>query len=238
MNLKLLLRGLLLIASLVAFGFLLEATQLSSALDKSWIDADVRGQGVYGELMFLAVGALFTGFGLPRQIIGFLGGYAFGFAYGSVLAVLATLLGCVLAFYYARVLGRELVAAKFPKRINRLDNFLRDNPLSMTLLIRLLPVGSNLLVNLAAGVSRIGAVAFFLGSAIGYIPQTMAFTLAGSGVADDPGLRISLGVVLFVVSGMIGVYLYRISRHSKAFDDETEMQLSETQLGDTAADGE
>lgn len=227
MSLKVLFRGLVLIVSLVAFGFVLKTTQLGGALDKAWIDSDIRGQGMYGEFIFIAVGMAFTGFGLPRQIIGFLGGYAFGFVYGSVLAVLATVGGCVVAFLYARLLGRDLVARKFPAKIKSIDDFLHDNPLSMTLLIRLLPVGSNLAVNLAAGVSSVRPAPFFLGSAVGYIPQTMVFTLAGSGIALDPELRISLSVALFILSGIIGVALYRKHRHGKTFDDEVEMQLGE-----------
>lgn len=223
MSFKALFRGLIMIASLVAFGFLLK----TSHLDKSWIDADVRGHGIYGDLLFIAVGTVFIGFGLPRQIIGFLGGYAFGFAYGSALAMLASVIGCIASFFYARLLGREFVASRFPAKIKSVDDFLHDNPLAMTLLIRLLPVGSNVVVNLAAGVSGVRAFPFFLGSAIGYIPQTLVFTLAGSGMTLDPALRISLSVALFVFSGIIGVYLYRKHRHGKTFDKDIEVKLGE-----------
>ncbi|OHC76215.1 MAG: SNARE associated Golgi protein [Rhodospirillales bacterium RIFCSPLOWO2_12_FULL_58_28] len=223
MNLNALFRGLIMIASLVAFGFLLKTAHL----DKAWIDAEIRGHGAYGDLLFIAVGVLFTGFGLPRQIIGFLGGYAFGFAYGTALAMLASVISCVASFFYARLLGREFVASRFPAKIRSVDDFLHDNPLAMALLIRLLPVGNNLVVNLAAGVSGVRAIPFFLGSAIGYIPQTIVFALAGSGMDLDPELRISLSVALFVLSGIIGVHLYRKHRHGKTFDKDIETKLGE-----------
>ncbi len=224
-NAKVYIRGLVLIASLVAIGFLFEATRLGTAFDRAWIDSEIRGQGMVGQMLFLAAAAVFTGFGLPRHVVGFLAGYAFGFVTGTVLTLVATLTGCVMAFHYARFLGRELVASRFPARIRGIDGFLRQNPFSMTLLIRLLPVGSNLAVNLAAGVSSVRPLPFLAGSAAGYIPQAVVFSLAGSGLTLEPGPRIGLSVVLFVVSGAIGIHLYRKHRHGKTFDEAVDRQL-------------
>jgi len=225
MSVRLILKALVLFASIVALGIVLKATEIGTALDKAWIDTAVRGQGVTGEVVFLVVGALFTSLGLPRQVICFLAGYAFGFVIGTGLALVATLAGCASTFAYARLLGRDLVAARFPARVKRIDDFLGDNPLSMTLLIRFLPVGSNLITNLAAGVSRVPALPFLAGSAIGYVPQTVVFALLGSGVAVDPALRVGLSAVLFVVSGVLGVYLYRRFRHGRTFDDDLDRDL-------------
>ena len=79
----------------------------------------------------------------------------------------------------------------------------------MTLLIRLLPLGSNLVTNLVAGVSSVRATAFITGSMVGYVPQTIIFALLGSGISLEPELRITLSAVLFVLSGALGYYLYR-----------------------------
>jgi uncharacterized membrane protein YdjX (TVP38/TMEM64 family) len=80
------------------------------------------------------------------------------------------------------------------------------------MLIRLLPVGHNLATNLVAGVSSIPAAPFFLGSAVGYLPQTLVFALIGSGVQTDPLLHTVLGVTLFLASGVFGAWLYRRQR--------------------------
>jgi uncharacterized membrane protein YdjX (TVP38/TMEM64 family) len=219
MNPRVLLRGLLFILSMLALGYLLESTQLGELLDKAWIDTQVRGKGLAGEMLFVGMGMVFTAVGLPRQALSFLAGYAFGFLYGGLLGLLVTVLGCMLSFYYARLFGRRLVQSRFPGRIRKLDDFIHDNPLSMTLLIRLLPVGSNLITNLMAGVSSVRGTPFFTGSALGYIPQTLVFALIGSGINLDPTVRISLGVALFLLSAVLGVYLYRRYRHGKTLDD-------------------
>jgi uncharacterized membrane protein YdjX (TVP38/TMEM64 family) len=212
------LRGLILIATFVALGYLVKATGLDHVLDQGWIDREIRGRGPGGELLFVALGAVLTAIGFPRQAVSFMGGYAFGLVTGSALALAASAAGCVMAFAYARLLGRSLVRDRFGARVRRLDAFLHDYPFSMALLIRLLPVGSNAVTNLAAGVSGIGAVPFVAGSVIGYVPQTVIFALLGSGIHLEPSLRIGASVVLFVVSGMLGVWLFRRYRKSRALD--------------------
>ncbi len=225
MKIKLILRGLAVLLSLAAIGMLARWSGLGDLLDQSWIDSEVRGKGLNGELLFVGIGTLATAVGLPRQIVAFMGGYAFGLAWGTLLGTLATLLGCLAAFVYARLLGRALVAQRLAGRIAKVDAFVRDNPFTMTLLIRLLPVGSNVATNLAAGVSSVPMLPFLLGSAVGFVPQTAVFALVGSGINVDPVWRIGLGVLLFVVSGALGVYLYRRLRHGKVYDAELEREL-------------
>ena len=218
-------RGLIWILSLAAVGYAIKTTGLGSSIDKAWIDNDILGHGISGELLFTGVSLLFTAVGLPRQVICFLGGYAFGLVEGTILALLGTVLGCIVAFFYARILGRDFVASRFPGRVKNIDVFLSDNPLSMTLFIRLLPLGSNLVTNLAAGVSSVSAAPFIQGSAIGYLPQTLVFALVGSGVSVDPELRIAISVILFVISGIIGVSLYRKNRQGKSYDSNVEHKI-------------
>lgn len=219
---RIFLKGLVFIALLVGVAYLFEVTKLGSLLDKNWIDAQVRGQGVSGDLLFVAVGAMITAVTLPRQAVSFLGGYAFGFGLGTLLSVLATTCGCVIDFFFARWFGRDLITARFPNKIRRIDDFLHENTFGMTLLIRLLPVGNNTVTSLAAGVSRVRAVPFILGSGLGYVPQTVVFALIGSGIGIDPTVRIGLGVALFLLTGVLGVYLYRRFRHGRHLDAELE----------------
>jgi uncharacterized membrane protein YdjX (TVP38/TMEM64 family) len=231
MKYRFILRGLLVIATLAALGYLVETTQLASLLDEKWIDREVRGQGLYGDLLFLAIGGLATAIGVPRQLIAFLGGYAYGILTGTLLATLAAGLGCFLAFYYARLAGRSLVAEKYSGRIRKLDDFVQGNPFSMTLLIRLLPVGSNLVTNLVAGVSSVRALPFFAGSLLGYLPQSLVFALVGGGVQVDSTWRIALAVALFIVAGILGTQLYRRFRQGRSFDEQVDTKLGETPSG-------
>ena len=222
---RLILKGLVMILSLAAFGWALKVSGLGDILSEHWIDAEVKGQGLIGRMVFLGLGAGLIAVGVPRQAVCFLGGYAFGFIEGMALASVSSLIGCVLCFFYARLLGRELVMHKFAARVRRVDDFLKENPLSMAMLIRFLPVGSNLLTNLVGGVSPVPAGAFFIGSMIGYLPQTAVFVLLGSGVQVDPVFRIGSSVVLFLVSAVMGVVLYRRMRHGHSLDATIDQEV-------------
>jgi uncharacterized membrane protein YdjX (TVP38/TMEM64 family) len=218
------LRGIFLILSLVGLGLLLKNSGLEHIFERGWIDANVRGHGMQGYGLFLAAGAIMTALGLPRQMVAFFGGYAFGVFTGFLLGAIAALGGCMLAFYYARLFGRGLVRRMFPEKLQRFEEFIRGHTFTMTLLVRLLPVGSNLVTNLIAGVSKIPKLHFFSGSFVGYLPQTLIFALAGSGLTVGSHWQIGLSIVLFIMSGMLGVRLYRQMRHGRSYAKELETQ--------------
>jgi uncharacterized membrane protein YdjX (TVP38/TMEM64 family) len=231
-QLKVLLPSLVFLGTLVALAWLLRSGLALDWMSEDWrarIDRDVRGQGIAGELLFVAVGGLACGLAVPRHFVSFFGGYAFGVGLGTLLAVAATELGCALTFFYARLVGRPLVAKRFGARVQRIDDFLAANPFSMTLLIRLLPIGNNFATSLAAGVSRVPAQPFLLGSLLGYIPQTLVFALAGSGVETGAGVRLALAVLLFFIAAAIGIWLYRRYRHGRTLGAEVDEALDEKQ---------
>lgn len=215
---RVLLKGLVLIATLLAGAWLVEATGLS--IDEAWVDSRIRGKGPEGELLFVAMGTAAAALGVPRQLVAFSGGYAFGIVEGTLWSLLAMVSSCVVDFFYARLIARGFVQARFGRRIARFDAVLRGHPFSTTLLIRLLPAGNNVLTNLLAGVSTAPALPFFAGSAVGYVPQAVIFALLGSGIKVDPELRISASVVLFVAAALLGVYLFRRIRRNRRVEEE------------------
>lgn len=222
---KFVLRGLAVIIAFVLLGLGLRLLGVDQDSGAQLMDKWVRDQGLTGEMLFVVAAGLATAIGLPRQLVAFLGGYSFGLFEGTLLGLAGTVLGCVFAFFFARWLAHGFVAARLPARMRRADAFLSEHTFTMTLLIRLLPAGSNALTNLAAGVSSASAVRFISGSALGYIPQMIVFALLGSGINLDPGIRISASVVLFFLSAGLGIYLYRRFRHGRTFDSAVDEAL-------------
>lgn len=209
MNYSALWRGVLLLLSLCVLGYVLHVLHINRILNLAWMDHWVRGKGIPGELLFVGAGALVTAVGVPRQLIAFFAGYSFGVTAGLLLALLATVLGAAACFWYARLFGRVPVRRLFQRQIRHLDHFTHDQPLFKTMAIRLLPVGSNLVTNLVAGVSTIAALPFLLGSALGYIPQTLIFSLAGTGVKVDPVMRLGVSVALLLLFSILAIYWFR-----------------------------
>ncbi len=204
MVMRFIFRGLLAIIVLVLAAYLLR-----DVLDQAWVDRYVRDRGLAGEVLFVGICALLAGAGLSRQVIAFLAGYGFGFSQGVLLAMLAVVTGCIITFSIARLFLRGFLLKRYSERIRRVDEFIRENTFSMTLLIRLLPLGSNWMFNIAAGVSGVRSLPFFLGSALGYLPQMMIFSLVGGGARVDQFWQIAIAIAMLVVAVVLGAYLYR-----------------------------
>jgi uncharacterized membrane protein YdjX (TVP38/TMEM64 family) len=191
-----------LIAVAVAFPLLNHGTaqsELGSALAQG---------GLKGQTFFLLLSTFLIAIGLPRQVPAFAAGYAFGPLYGSVIALVAQVLACSLDFIWARAVGQGFIHRRFGDRFARIDKTLSEHTFVSTLTLRLLPVGNNLLLNLAAGLSSVRLLPFIAASAIGFIPQTLVFALFGHGSLPNHTHMLALGGGMFAASAALGVFLF------------------------------
>lgn len=212
------LRLALLVGGLALAGVLLREWGALPGTD--WADRNLRGQGLSGDFVFVLVGAGLTAVGLPRQGVAFLGGYAFGAVLGTALALAAQLLGCLLAYGWARAVGRgwaeRRLSGRFGPRLRPLVEVMRDNPFGTTLALRLFPAGSNLAMNALAGLTGVAMGPFLAASALGYLPQTVVFALLGKGIRVDGAWQMGLSAVLLLLSVVLGIWLMRRHRAGRA----------------------
>ena len=152
---KVLQKGLLFLLVCALLGGLISTLPLFDTFNRHWIDSTIRNNGLLGVAYFLLFSAGAMAIGCPRQVMAFLGGYAFGFMQGMTLSVAGAVIGCMLTFFVSRLLLRPLIKRRYAQRIHRINDFLQDQPISKTIVIRLLPVGNNLLTNLLAGVTNV-----------------------------------------------------------------------------------
>jgi len=202
-------KGLLFLILSGLVGLVLSSSSMFETFNQQWIDLHIRNNGLQGVLYFTLIGGLVTAIGCPRQLVAFLGGYAFGAVNGALLSTLGVGMGCVLSLFFARIVIRPFVNRRFPQRVIKFNNFLSVRPVIKTIVIRLLPMGNNLVTNLIAGVTAVKARHFVLGSLIGYIPQMAIFALMGKGVVVLSVWKIGSSIVLFFISSALSVRLYR-----------------------------
>ena len=214
---KVLQKGLLFLLVCALLGGLISTLPLFDTFNRHWIDSTIRNNGLLGAMAI----------GCPRQVMAFLGGYAFGFMQGMTLSVAGAVIGCMLTFFVSRLLLRPLIKRRYAQRIHRINDFLQDQPISKTIVIRLLPVGNNLLTNLLAGVTNVKGRHFLLGSGIGYIPQMAVFALMGKGIVVLSIWKIALSIVLFCFSTALSVRLFKQYKHSKIVASENSAKSSE-----------
>ena len=76
-SLAVVIRGVALMIPVLLLGFLFSMHSVDYAPDalKEWADAEIRGAGLAGILLFIAAGAAFTAIGLSRQVFALVGGY-------------------------------------------------------------------------------------------------------------------------------------------------------------------
>jgi len=182
-------------------------------LQQFGLGAGVAAAGERGPLAFVAVATALCAVGVPRQAVAYASGLAFGFWPGTALALLAEILGCAVDFFWARSVARawaeRWLARAGGRRLDRLRHFLAAHAFTATLTLRLLPVGNNLLLNLAAGVFGVAAGPFLAASALGYVPQTVVFALLGGGVRVSQGAQMAVAAALLAVSIALGLALAR-----------------------------
>ena len=165
---------------------------------RAGLDEVVTHAGDHGPVAFVVVASMACAVGVPRQVVAFAGGLAYGFWPGSILALVAEVVACGIDFVVARRVGRRWAERFLARdaarggRVARLERFLVARAFTATLTVRLLPFGSNLAFNLLAGVSTVAAAPFLLASALGFVPQTVVFSLLGGGVRVSEGEQLAL----------------------------------------------
>ncbi len=147
--------------------------------------------------------------GVPRQVIAFTCGFFYEVVLGTVLATTIVTLAALVTYLISRRFFRSRIYVSYPTQLTKVNDFLSSQTFSKAVIIRLLPVGSNFLTNILAGVANIPAKPFILGSCVGFIPQMLIFSLAGSGVKLMATEQITISIVLFVIALLLSWQLYR-----------------------------
>ncbi|MBR2124051.1 MAG: TVP38/TMEM64 family protein [Acetobacter sp.] len=135
------------------------------------LEGEALAQRASGYVLFLGIVTLWCSFGLPRQVVGFVAGLTYGIAVGFIIITIASTFGYLAGFLWARWGGRCWVRAQCGKRFASLDRFITDQPFLSILTLRLLPVGSALLVNFLGGVSSMRVMPFIGATVLGALPQ-------------------------------------------------------------------
>ena len=159
--------------------------------------------------VFFAGAVLFTAVGLPRQLVAFVCGFVFGLIPGVLVSLCSAVLGCMLAFFLARKVLRNFIVERHAKTVEVLDRLVRHDAFLKIIVLRIQPLGTNLLTNLCAGVSSIRPVLFFPSTAIGYLPQMVVFALAGDGIRLGDQSKVLISAGLMILSFLLAYWLWR-----------------------------
>jgi len=117
----------------------------------------------------------------------------------------------MITFSIARYAFSEKITKKYPKQLAKLSLFIGEQTFLKAIVLRILPLGSNFLTNIVAGVTQVSAKHFVGGSFVGFIPQMVIFSLAGSGIRLGAKNEMITSGVLFVIA--LGITGYLVKHH-------------------------
>jgi uncharacterized membrane protein YdjX (TVP38/TMEM64 family) len=129
----------------------------------------------------------------------------FGPLMGAFYAWIATLTSASVNFGLARILGQKRLMRFTGPRLKSVLEKVEKKGLLWSFVVRLVPTGPFILVNLAAGVSSIRYFSFIAGTALGIIPKILVVALIAKGVFV--GLDRQLISLLFIGLAMAAITL-------------------------------
>lgn len=132
-------------------------------------------------LAYIAVVALSLPGGLIMTLAG---GLLFGWRLGAPATVIGATIGATIVFLIAKTSFGETLAAKAGPWLAKMRDGFRENALSYLLFLRLVPAFPFVVVNLAPALLGVPLRTYVIGTFLGIIPGTLAFSFAGAGLGS------------------------------------------------------
>lgn len=131
--------------------------------------------------LYIAVVAL----SLPGGVVMTLsGGLLFGWQVGAVATIIGATIGATLIFLVAKTSLGEGLAAKAGPWVGKLAAGFKENALSYLLFLRLVPAFPFFIVNLVPALLGVPLSTYVIGTLVGIIPGTTAFSVLGAGLGS------------------------------------------------------
>lgn len=138
---------------------------------------------------------------------------AFGLVEGTSIAWLATMVATTLHVLTARAFESRIRPLLSGERGERIRTMLRRNSVEAGFLVRLVPTGPAVLVNVAAGLFRVSRSGFLMGTAIGIVPKIILTGVVTSELMSSAqAQQVSLGLIFFALVLVVVFFVARRSR--------------------------
>ncbi|AKZ54445.1 putative integral membrane protein [Streptomyces ambofaciens ATCC 23877] len=151
---------------------------------------------------------------VPRPLLNLAAGALFGSQLGLASALAGTVLGAGIAFCLGRVLGQEALRPLLRgKWLKAADGQLSRHGFRSMLAARLFPGVPFAAANYCAAVSRMGLLPFLLATALGSIPNTAAYVVAGARASTPTSPAFLIALACIALPGLAGAAVAWRKRH-------------------------
>ncbi|MBC3763573.1 TVP38/TMEM64 family protein [Quadrisphaera oryzae] len=173
--------------------------------------------GPWAPLLFGAVYAAATLAPLPKSLMSAAAGAVFGLPLGAAVVWAAAVVGAGMAFWLARLLGRDAATRLTRGHLARVDDLVQRHGLFAVLGLRLVPVVPFTAVNYASGFTAVRFGSYLLATAVGILPGTLAFVALGAYGTDPTSLPFLTATAVLVVLTLVAAVAAR-RRHRRPKD--------------------
>lgn len=206
--------GLAVLVLVGKFGGFFEPEQLGAALGLAIRDFADGPYGVPALVLAFCAGAFLA---VPQFVLIGVAVFAFGPGLGAVYAWVATMTSGSLSYGIGRVSGHSVLSRISSRRLDRFTRFVGRNAFVASAVVRNIPAGPFLFVNMVFGALKAGFAAYFAGMALGSVPKIALVAFAGKGiraaVEGNPVLAVLMGLAAIAV--FAGGWLYVRYRRGK-----------------------
>jgi uncharacterized membrane protein YdjX (TVP38/TMEM64 family) len=154
----------------------------------------IDASGLWPPLAFCGLAAVLVCVGAPRLVFAAFAGALFGFAEGLLLCQISTLAGALGTFLLARWGLGSLLRKRRWAAVEKIRGYLDSPTILDVFLLRQLPVWG-LLTTAVLGSGGTRTDVFLAGSFLGFLPQSVVFSLVGAGVAEESAMITASRVV-------------------------------------------
>ncbi|BCM71628.1 MULTISPECIES: TVP38/TMEM64 family protein [Streptomyces] len=170
--------------------------------------------GFAAAVVFGAAYGLCTVAFVPRPLLNLAAGALFGSQLGLATALAGTVLGAGLAFGLGRLLGQDALRPLLRGRwLKAADGQLSRHGFRSMMAVRLFPGVPFWAANYCASVSRMGWLPFLLATALGSIPNTAAYAVAGARASAPTSPAFLIAMACIAVPALAGTVVAWRKRH-------------------------
>ncbi|MFF4507696.1 TVP38/TMEM64 family protein [Streptomyces sp. NPDC001401] len=151
---------------------------------------------------------------VPRPLLNLAAGAVFGSQLGTGTALAGTVLGAGIAFGLGRMLGQDALRPLLRGRLLKAaDGQLSRHGFRSMMAARLFPGVPFWVANYCAAVSRMGWVPFVLATALGSIPNTAAYAVAGARASAPTSPAFLIAMACIAVPALVAAVVAWRKRH-------------------------
>lgn len=149
---------------------------------------------------------------IPTNILAIISGTMFGPIRGFLFTMVGFFISGTIAFYIARILGKDFVESIIGKRLMKLDDNMEKNGFNILLMLRLPPILPFDPLSYACGLTKISYGEFITASLLGVMPETICYSILGKNFNNIFSLKCIIPIIILILGVVFSRRIMKLNR--------------------------